>query len=436
VFDLTPLSPGGQTGGSGLVATSVVRELGRLAHAWELLLLTSGESHEELAPLDAPNVRRLCVLRPGAALPGSAGVTSSIRTHATAESAASATLAHHSTSLPAVNRGAAVALRTFVGLSLSVLPPRARIEARNALWRLRRERRNAVLLQKLKADLVVCPFTAVAYWHPRIPLVTIVHDLQHVAYPHFFSVEQRLNREAQIRLAGERATRLVCVSEYVRHTLVAFLPTLSSRASVIPHGVLHEWRAPVESVRRPRVFESDAYLLYPANFWPHKNHRTLFEALRRFKQSRPRSDLKLVCTGAPNAAMRELRRLADSQLGPGTVAFPGHLDEPAFTSLLDNCTALIYPSLYEGFGMPVLEAMARGKPVLCSRIGPLEEVGGDAACYFNPTDPDEMVQSIVSLSQDPPGTQARVAHGRARARVFGSAEDMAGKYLALFEELL
>lgn len=420
VVDLTALSPGGQNGGSGLVATSLVRELRHLAPEWELILLTSSDSHPELAALDAHNVRRICVLHRRSESPGAPGLTKASHTHVSGSGSLSP-----------------VQLRGLLVRAFDTLPPRARVRARNALWRVRYERRNAQLLHKLNADLVVCPFTAITYWYPRIPLVAIVHDLQHLAYPQFFSVEQRLNRDAQIRLTRQRATRVVCVSEFVRQTLVAYLPSLSTTTTVIPNGRLHQWCGPGGLEPPLPGIEPGAYLLYPANFWPHKNHRVLFEAFRRFRQSTtPTSSLKLVCTGAPNARMADLRSLADTQLEPGTVLFPGHVDEDAFRALLDNCAALVYPSVYEGFGMPVLEAMSAGKPVLCSRIGSLEEVAGAAAYYFDPTDPEDIAQSIRSLTDDPDGALARVALGRDRARAFGTAADMARSYMTLFEDVL
>jgi glycosyltransferase involved in cell wall biosynthesis len=178
-------------------------------------------------------------------------------------------------------------------------------------------------------------------------------------------------------------------------------------------------------------------LLYPANFWPHKNHRLLFEALRQYRQQRPDSDLKLVCTGAPNKAMHELQRSAEDELQTGTVVFPGYLSTGQLQGLLDSCAALIYPSLYEGFGLPLLEAMVRGKPVLCSNVASLPEIAGQAAEYFDPTDPTDIARAIASVMHDDAElVEARLECGRARARTFGNASDMARKYYALLTEVL
>jgi glycosyltransferase involved in cell wall biosynthesis len=133
--------------------------------------------------------------------------------------------------------------------------------------------------------------------------------------------------------------------------------------------------------------------------------------------------------------MDALDQRARQQLGPGVVDFPGYVSEDEFEALLDGCAALIYPSLYEGFGMPVLEAMARGKPVLCSDATSLPEVAGDGAVYFDPTSAEAIARAIGSLG-DREAVQARVVRGRARAAAFGGATQMGSAYLAAMDEVL
>jgi glycosyltransferase involved in cell wall biosynthesis len=181
------------------------------------------------------------------------------------------------------------------------------------------------------------------------------------------------------------------------------------------------------------ALEPCGYLLYPSNFWPHKNHATLFKAL---EETQTRPALKLVCTGAPSAARDALQSQADASLGPNAVLFPGHVSEPELHTLMDRCAALIYPSLYEGFGMPVLEGMSRAKPVLCSSIPSLREVAGGAATYFEPTSTAQIVSAINSLTSDPAGINQRVALGSERVRKFGSASDTAQKYIRVIDEVL
>src|SRR5207302_1715891 len=168
---------------------------------------------------------------------------------------------------------------------------------------------------------------------------------------------------------------------------------------------------------------SRRFLLYPANAWPHKNHRVLIEAFAQFRRSAPDSDLALVCTGAPGVAAHELAALGMRVAPGGSFAFAGYLPQEEFVALLQRCRGLIFPSLYEGFGLPVLEAMAYGKPVLCSNVTSLPEVAGDAAIYFDPSDPGQIAAAIDVL-RDTDRITNLLRRGRPRAVRFGDGRRM------------
>ena len=176
-------------------------------------------------------------------------------------------------------------------------------------------------------------------------------------------------------------------------------------------------------------------MLYPANFWPHKNHLGLFEGLRIYRQQHPDSQLKLVCTGAPNALMHTLELAAESQFPAGTVVFAGYLPEAALASLFDACTAVIYPSLYEGFGMLILEAMAHYKPC-CAAMSP--------ACPKWPAMPRSTLIRPIHIRWPPPSRPLATrpdlpnwsSAGSSDAAAIGTGRDMAVRYLALVRQVL
>ena len=114
------------------------------------------------------------------------------------------------------------------------------------------------------------------------------------------------------------------------------------------------------------------------------------------------------------------------------VLLPGYLEDDIFAALLASCRALLFPSLYEGFGMPLLEAMAFGKPVLSSKAGSLPEVGGDAALYFDPKKPEDILKSLEQIAKDPLILAALAARSEKRIAAFGSASQMALEYLEIF----
>jgi glycosyltransferase involved in cell wall biosynthesis len=228
---------------------------------------------------------------------------------------------------------------------------------------------------------------------PRVgaPATTTVHDLQHEAYPQFFSRPQ-LSYRRHVYGRSIRASRLViAVSGHVRDDLVERLGYPRERVRVIHHGVDHERFRPENRVADgdPSARERGPFLLYPANWWPHKNHELLLEAFALVRRERP--ELRLVLTGSNHPA--EL---------PEGVASLGRVSDECLVELYRTAAALVFPSLYEGFGLPPLEAMACGCPVAVSQVAALPEVCGDAAVYFDPTSAEVIAQGIVEVLDHPP----------------------------------
>jgi glycosyltransferase involved in cell wall biosynthesis len=260
-------------------------------------------------------------------------------------------------------------------------------------------------VRTLDIDLMFCPFTAVFYSAPGVPTVVVVADLQYRYYPQFFTIEQNFHADNNFRKVCQVATRLICLSDFTRQTVieqgkvapeqaVTIYPSFWSALSVQPAEqvklALEKWH-----------LEESQYLFFPANFWPHKNHAMLLTAFNMFCHLHPESSLKLVLSGAPGERMSALQKAA-SQMGLSErVVFTGYLRPPEVSALLQGCLALIFPSLFEGFGMPALEAMQFGKPVLCSQATSLPEVCGEAALYFDPRLPGEMLGAIENLVGDP-----------------------------------
>jgi len=162
----------------------------------------------------------------------------------------------------------------------------------------------------------------------------------------------------------------------------------------------------------------------------------LFTALGMYRAKYPESSLQVVCTGSPDQRMAILREAARRMGLESRVRFPGFLADDEFTSLLASCQALIFPSLYEGFGMPVLEAMSFGKPVFCSNVTSLPEVAGDAAYYFDPKKPEEILHAMERASADAQLRADLVKRGYGRAAAFGNTDQMVRDYLSVFVETL
>jgi glycosyltransferase involved in cell wall biosynthesis len=222
---------------------------------------------------------------------------------------------------------------------------------------------------------------------PRVeqpPAAVSLLDIQHVFFPEFFSRAELAYRRVVYGWSLRRAQTIIAISGHVKQTLVERMGIEAARVEVIHLGLDHElFRPDGGEQKRP-------FLLYPANPWPHKNHMRLFEAFRRARQARP--ELRLVLTGT---GLERLRNVPDG------VDVRGRVSGEELAALYQSAAALVFPSLYEGFGQPPLEAMASGTPVASSLAGSLPEVCGDAALYFDPTSVDEITEAILTVLERP-----------------------------------
>jgi glycosyltransferase involved in cell wall biosynthesis len=227
------------------------------------------------------------------------------------------------------------------------------------------------------------------------PSVVTLHDVQHLDLPQMFPRSERLFRSVAWDRSARGAQRVIVISEFVRRRAVDKLGLDPGRVRVIPQGLDHDELGPGDGEREP-------FLLYPARRWPHKNHERLFEAFALLRRERP--ELRLVLTGG-----------GDFSGVPDGVEARGHVQRAELVSLLQRASALVFPSLYEGFGLPPLEAMACGCPVASSNAAALPETVGDAARLFDPHDPHAIADAVRDVLADP---QPWIDRGLERAAHF------------------
>lgn len=404
--DLTPVLPGGENGGAKIFAIELVRRLADMAPQTQFVLLTHARSHQELAALDRRNMRRLMVVGPAVAhsfRPWLLGLESRVLAH-----------------LPARLRSAVSRLRH----SPNAAPKRSG---------------SGALLRDMGADLLFCPFTAPTYFEPGIPTVCTIYDLQYRAYPAFFAAEDVAHRDRTFMDACRRATALAAISDH-------------SRDSAITHGGLDPACIRTIHLRMAQRIAKGAdddkgildrlgltprrYLIYPANFWKHKNHEMLLTAFGMACHNGLAPDIKLVCTGAPGARQQWLTSAARAMNLGDRIIFAGFLPDAELATLMTHCNGLVFPSLYEGFGLPVIEAMAVGVPVACSNTTSLPEVATDAAILFDPRIPAQIAQAIVSLVGDTALRTQLIQGGYQRATEFSDMARMADEYWDLFQYAL
>ena len=273
----------------------------------------------------------------------------------------------------------------------------------------------------------------------RPPAATSVLDLQHEHHPEFFGRAELAYRKLVYGWTIRRSRIVIAISEHARQTLLERYDLPPDRVRTIHLGIDHTRFRPgatglsgsepqtpgdrgarepdplgqavdrhesVTDVQKDGGSGSEPqsstgpFLLYPARAWPHKNHGRLFEAFALLRRDRP--DLRLVLTNYEGPT-------------PDGVESRGRVSQDEIAELYRSAAALVFPSLYEGFGQPPLEAMACGCPVACSNVASLPEVVGDAARLFDPTRPDEIAAAVADVLRDP---GPWIERGLARAAAF------------------
>ncbi|WP_180540160.1 glycosyltransferase family 4 protein [Nevskia soli] len=264
----------------------------------------------------------------------------------------------------------------------------------------------------------------------RCPMITVFHDLQYKHHPEFFRWFDLPFWRALLPLSAARSQRLVTLSEAVKRDLESFYRIDPSRIAVIPHGVEPEFaRLAVRRLARP---PTSKLLLTVSTLHPHKNMNALLKAFRAFLYSEPGWQLRVIgLKGFEASAIEALRR----DLGlEQSVEIPGWLQRGEVYRSFADARALIYPSKFEGFGIPVLEALTAGVPTACSRLPSLLEIAGGSARFFDPESVDDIESAMRDVTLDEVLRARLQASGLVRAQAF-SREASARKMIRLFEEM-
>jgi glycosyltransferase involved in cell wall biosynthesis len=233
----------------------------------------------------------------------------------------------------------------------------------------------------------------------------------------------------------KRADRVIAVSEATRRDLIEFYQTPPAKISVIYHGVSPEFRPVQEkerllAVRYKYGLDQRPFILSVGTIQPRKNYQRLVQAFASINQP-----LSLVIAGSEGWNCDDVYREVEKLGLADRVYFPGFVAEEDLPVLLSAATLFGYPSLYEGFGLPVLEAMACGTPIVAANQSSLPEVVGDAGLTVDPTDVAALATAITRLLDDPSLRERLSAAGLAQAARF-TWPTMAAKLLRVYQEVI
>lgn len=297
--------------------------------------------------------------------------------------------------------------------------------------------RSLAAYHKLDFDLV---HSVISYTHPDLQAfsaILTINDLQHLHHPQFFTPNEIEEREKLYRESARRANHIICISEYTRqdvHRQYGVPLEKMSTVWIIPSRNVWQQIDPSTSSSLLRGMGiGGPFMFYPAQCWPHKNHVRLVETFQLIAPHLP-ANLKLIFTGRPFPADHPAALLIRDLNLEGRVIHLGYRSPLEIRALFQQCLLVVFPSLFEGFGMPVAEAIIAGKPVACSNLTSLPEIAGDAALTFDPTNIHDIGGRILEIVNDP-ARQADLNAAALRRRTAFSARASAVKTLAVYQRV-
>jgi len=242
------------------------------------------------------------------------------------------------------------------------------------------------LLASLQADVVLFPQQSIFPKRLVGRCVLTVVDIQHLLLPHNISWPERLFRRGIYPYSLRRADHVLAISEFTRETLLDRCRVSTERVTTVPLG----YEPPTtDHDDSDDVDQYGAYVYYPAATWPHKNHAALFRAVAALHQ-RGQFPYRLVLSGMKTGHWRGLERLISRLALAGLVIHEGFVSRQRVGQLYRAAAAVLIPSQFEGFGLPVLEAVAYGKKTIVSRLPVFSELGVPKSCQIDFDDPEQL----------------------------------------------
>jgi len=265
--------------------------------------------------------------------------------------------------------------------------------------------------------------------------IVTIHDLNFLNIGHMMPLSRRLALRFFVTQSAKVADYIITVSEFSKQQIVEVLRVAPEKVTVTYNAVKEVPEGPVdlnELIRRYRI--TQPYILGLSSQSPHKNITGLVKAFEILKR-KGYSDLKLVLAGHRPARARELELVVQSSQFRNDIIFTGYVPDRVLAGLYAYAEVFVFPSLYEGFGIPVLEAFLYGSAVACSKVAALPEIAGDAALYFDPNNIEDMASVLDYLLTHEEERKLLVARGKERVALF-TWEETARKTLDVYKRVL
>jgi glycosyltransferase involved in cell wall biosynthesis len=302
---------------------------------------------------------------------------------------------------------------------LAPQPVRAAIRPARIVWE---QTALPLAVRRLSLDVLLNPGFTAPLAAP-CPQVTVFHDLQHKRHPEYFRWFDLPFWNFFLFWSAQVSDVILADSEATAHDLFRFYRLPESKVRIVPLGVDPAFFG--LAARR----EAEKFILSASTLHPHKNLDGLLRAFAQFRRVKP--EYRLVVCGLHGFFTEPLHRLRESLDLAGAVDFPGWIPRADLHDLFARASAFVYPSFFEGFGLPVVEALAAGIPTACSNVEPLRSIASDAALQFDPHNPDAIAAAMLRLVEDE-SLRTRLGHsGPIRAAEFSWKKTAAATLAAL-----
>jgi glycosyltransferase involved in cell wall biosynthesis len=257
---------------------------------------------------------------------------------------------------------------------------------------------------------------------PSVPLVVSVHDVSYLEYPRYFTKFRSTQLRLTVKRTVDRAARVLTPSEFSKQAILRHYDLPDDNVVVVPNAVSSRFRPVDRDLARAQVMQKFGipwpFILTVGDLQPRKNHLGLVRAFEDVIRARPKLPHQLVFVGKETWASAELHRAVDRSSAASRVHFTGFVEDADLLQLYGACDLFAFPSFYEGFGLPILEAMACGRAVICSDTTAMPEVADSAGLLFDPYSTSEMARAMLDVMLDAE-LRARLERlGQKRAALF------------------
>jgi len=275
------------------------------------------------------------------------------------------------------------------------------------------------MLRKYKVDLFLSPDSFLSLG-TKVPTCLVIHDLAFEHYPEHFVPSQRLYWRHYSPLFARKAKRIATVSTFSKNDIIKHYGIAPESIDVVYNGAHDEYRPLTHDERetaKKRYADGCEYFVFAGALHPRKNIVNLLKAFIEFKK-RQRTNMKLVIAGRPAWKYEEVEQMKSEMPYKEEVKWVGYMNVDELSKVIGGAYALLYTSLFEGFGIPILEALQCDVPAIVSNTSSMPEVAGDAALLVNPSDPQDIADKMHQLYKDEALRNKLIANARVQIRKF------------------